>query len=126
MKGLKINDSDFVKEPKTKKHNKKSKNPDEKKNKKKGQDFLDYANKNNIEINIEYEENKYQQKKIDNQNLEMEINIMIIKDHIIKEDIKMIKIILKKDNHKNLQGINLTLLVKGLHIKIIINVNLQN
>ena len=67
MKGLKINDSDFVNEPKTKKHNKKSKNPDEKKSKKKGQDFLDYANKNNIEINIEYEENKYQQKKTDNQ-----------------------------------------------------------
>ena len=28
------------------------------KNKKKGQDFLDYANQNNIQINFEYEENK--------------------------------------------------------------------
>ena len=66
MKGLKIEDSDFVNEPKTKKHNKKLKNPEEKKGKKKGQDFLDFANKNNIEINIEYE-SKYQQKKKDNQ-----------------------------------------------------------
>jgi hypothetical protein len=66
MKGLKIEDADFTSEPKTKKHNKKSKNPEEKKGKKKGQDFLDFANKNNIEINIEYE-SKYQQKKNDNQ-----------------------------------------------------------
>ena len=63
MKGLKISDSDFVKEPKTKKTQKKPKDPTIKKNKKKGQDFLDYANQNNIHINLEYEENKYQLKK---------------------------------------------------------------
>ena len=66
MKGLKIEDADFTSEPKTQKHGKKSKNPEEKKGKKKGQDFLDFANKNNIEINIEYE-SKYQQKKNENQ-----------------------------------------------------------
>jgi len=38
-----------------------------KKNKKKGQDFLDYANQNNIQINLEYEENKYLLKKTDDQ-----------------------------------------------------------
>lgn len=65
MKGLKISDSDFVKEPKAKKTQKKPKDPTVKKNKKKGQDFLDYANKNNIQINFEYEENKYQLKKTD-------------------------------------------------------------
>ena len=63
MKGLKINESDFTNEPKVKKSTKKSKNIEDKKVKKKGQDFLDYANKNNIQINIEYEENKYQLKK---------------------------------------------------------------
>ena len=63
MKGLKINDSDFTNQPKTKKPYKKSKNHEDKKSKKKGQDFLDYANKNNIEINLEYEENKFQNKK---------------------------------------------------------------
>lgn len=63
MKGLTISDKDFVKEPKTKKPQKKQKEPAEKKSKKKGQDFLDYANKNNIQINFEYEENKYQLKK---------------------------------------------------------------
>lgn len=63
MKGLKIKESDFQNEPKTKKSGKKSKNPEDKKIKKKGQDFIDYANKNNIQINIEYEENKYQLKK---------------------------------------------------------------
>jgi hypothetical protein len=67
MKGLKIEDSDFTKEPKAKKVNKKLKNSDVKKSKKKGQDFLDYANKNNIQINIEYEENKFQLKKKDDQ-----------------------------------------------------------
>ena len=67
MKGIKIVDSDFSNGPKTKKPNKKLKNPEDKKNKKKGQDFLDYANKNNIQINIEYEENKYQLKKKDEQ-----------------------------------------------------------
>ena len=65
MKGLKISDSDFKKEPKVKKTQKKPKDPTIKKNKKKGQDFLDYANKNNIQINFEYEENKYQLKKTD-------------------------------------------------------------
>ena len=65
MKGLKITDSDFMKEPKTKKTQKKPKEPKIKKNKKKGQDFLDYANQNNIQINLEYEENKYQLKKTD-------------------------------------------------------------
>ena len=67
MKGLKISDSDFTNKPNTKKTNKKFKNPDDKKTKKKGQDFLDYANKNNIQINLEYEENKYQFKKNQNQ-----------------------------------------------------------
>jgi hypothetical protein len=67
MKGLKIEDSDFTKEPKAKKVNKKVKNSEVKKSKKKGQDFLDYANKNNIQINIEYEENKFQLKKKDDQ-----------------------------------------------------------
>ncbi len=68
MKGIKIVDSDFSNEPKNKKKPfKKAKNPEEKKNKKKGQDFLDYANKNNIQINIEYEANKYQPKKRDDQ-----------------------------------------------------------
>ena len=65
MKGLKISDSDFKKEPKVKKTQKKPKDPTIKKNKKKGQDFLDYANQNNIQINFEYEENKYQLKKTD-------------------------------------------------------------
>ena len=69
MKGIKIVDSDFSNEPKAKKQNKKLKNPEDKKNKKKGQDFLDYANKNNIQINIEYEENKFQLKKKGNKNL---------------------------------------------------------
>ena len=67
MKGIKIQDSDFTSEPKAKKPSKKLKNPEEKKNKKKGLDFLDYANKNNIQINIEYEENKYQLKKKEDQ-----------------------------------------------------------
>ena len=67
MKGLKIEDSDFHKEEKTKKNGKKSKNQEGKKTKKKGQDFIDYANKNNIQINIEYEENKYQLKNKGNQ-----------------------------------------------------------
>ena len=65
MKGLTISDSDFKKEPKAKKTQKKPKDPTVKKNKKKGQDFLDYANQNNIQINFEYEENKYQLKKTD-------------------------------------------------------------
>ena len=63
MKGIKIDDSDFANDTKTKKSNKKIKNLVDKKQNKKGQDFLEYANKNNIEINIEYEENKYQLKK---------------------------------------------------------------
>lgn len=67
MKGLKISDSDFGEKPKTKKVNKKAKNAEDKKSKKKGLDFIDYANKNNIEINLEYEENKYQLKKKDEQ-----------------------------------------------------------
>ena len=67
MKGLKIDESEFANNPKEKKPTKKSKNPEEKKSKKKGQDFLDYANKNNIQINIEYEENKYQLKKKEDQ-----------------------------------------------------------
>ena len=67
MKGIKINDSDFGNKPKAKKQHKKSKNPEDKKGKKKGQDFLDYANKNNIQINIQYEENKFQSKKNNDQ-----------------------------------------------------------
>lgn len=69
MKGIKINDSDFGNKPKAKKQHKKSKNPEDKKGKKKGQDFLDYANKNNIQINIQYEENKFQSKKNNDQKL---------------------------------------------------------
>ena len=67
MKGLKIEDSDFSNEPKTKKAPKKPKNSEGKKSKKKGQDFIDYANKNNIQLNIEYETKKYQPKKKDDQ-----------------------------------------------------------
>ena len=63
MKGLKISDSDFIKEPKTKKSQKKPKDQTIKKSKKKGLDLFDYANQNNIEINLEYEENKFQLKK---------------------------------------------------------------
>ena len=98
MKGLKIEDSDFTNEPKVKKSNKKVKNSDVKKSKKKGEDFLDYANKNNIEIKIEYEENKFQLKKKTIQKMakRVEIHLMIIKDNITEADTKMIKII-----HKN-------------------------
>lgn len=67
MKGIKINDSDFGNKPKGKKPHKKAKNPEDKKGKKKGQDFLDYANKNNIQINIQYEENIFQSKKNNDQ-----------------------------------------------------------
>jgi len=67
MKGIKIDDSDFSSKPQNKKGVKKIKNTEDKKSKKKGQDFLDYANKNNIQINLEYEENKYQTKKKDEQ-----------------------------------------------------------
>jgi len=73
IKGLKIDYSDFDGEPKAKKPNKKSKNIDEKKNKKKDQDFFDYANKNNIKINLEYEENKFQSKKQDDKNTEKKV-----------------------------------------------------
>ena len=69
MKGLNISDKDFAKEPKTKKTQKKPKDPTIKKSKKKGQDFLDYANQNNIQINLEYEENKYQLKKTEDPKL---------------------------------------------------------
>ena len=55
MKNLKFDDSAFTK----KTDNKKKEKKEEKKSKKsKGQDFLDYASKNNIQINIEYEEDK--------------------------------------------------------------------
>ena len=67
MKGLKIEDSDFSNEPKAKKPAKKQKNPEGKKSKKKGQDFIDYANKNNIQLNIEYETKKYQPKRKEDQ-----------------------------------------------------------
>ena len=60
MKNLKFDDSAFTKKTDTKKKEKK----EEKKSKKnKGQDFLDYASKNNIQINIEYEEDKIQEKR---------------------------------------------------------------
>ena len=60
MKDLKFDDSAFTKKTDTKKKEKK----EEKKSKKnKGQDFLDYASKNNIQINIEYEEDKIQEKR---------------------------------------------------------------
>jgi hypothetical protein len=53
-------------------------------------------------------------------NMEMEIiDLMITKNHIIKEDIKMIKLILKRNNNQNSLGINLILLVKGLPTRII-------
>ena len=114
MKGLKIKESDFQNEPKTKKSGKKSKNPEDKKIKKKGQDFIDYANKNNIQINIEYEENKYQLKKKMNkkQVKKVVIDLMIINGNIIEVDTKMIKIIHKKDNNIYIQEINLTFLIK--------------
>ena len=67
MKGLRIKDSDFSNEPKTKKPFKKAKNTEGKKSKKKGEDFIDYANKNNIQLNLEYETKKYQPKKKDDQ-----------------------------------------------------------
>ena len=60
MKNLKFDDSAFTK----KTDNKKKEKKEEKKSKKsKGQDFLDYASKNNIQINIEYEEDKIQEKR---------------------------------------------------------------
>ncbi len=67
MKGIKIEDSDFgnVAKPKKKDKKEKESKDDKKGKKKKGQDFIDYANKNNIQINIEYEENKYVLKKTD-------------------------------------------------------------
>ena len=129
MKGIKISDSDFTNEPKAKKPYKKMKNPEEKKVKKKGQDFLDYANKNNIQINIQYEENKYQLKKKKAKNSEkiMQIDLMIIENNIIEVDLKMIKIVLKKGNNKILiPEINLIISDKGLFNKIIINVRPQN
>ena len=61
MKNLKFDDSAFVKKDSD---NKKKEKKEDKKNKKnKGQDFLDYASKNNIQINIEYEEDKIQEKR---------------------------------------------------------------
>lgn len=60
MKGIKIDESDFGEVNKPKKKDRKE---DKKAKKKKGEDFIDYANKNNIQINIEYEENKYELKK---------------------------------------------------------------
>ena len=53
MKNLKFDDSAFVKKDSGNK--KKDKKEDKKSKKNKGQDFLDYASKNNIQINIEYE-----------------------------------------------------------------------
>ena len=54
MKGLTISDSDFKKEPKAKKTQKKPKDPTIKKNKKKGQDFLDYAD--DLDVGQTYDE----------------------------------------------------------------------
>ena len=61
MKNLKFDDSAFVKKDSGNK--KKDKKEDKKSKKNKGQDFLDYASKNNIQINIEYEEDKIQEKR---------------------------------------------------------------
>ena len=127
MKGLKIEASDFAGEPKAKKQNKKSKNTEDKKGKKKGQDFLDYANKNNIQINIEYEENKYQLKKKEDQKYgeKVEIKVMKIRNNLIEGDIKMKKIELKKGNKIIILVINLTIM-DGNTIKIIISIKSQN
>ena len=62
MRNIKIDDSIFSN--KEKKNSKEKKEKDDKKNqKKKGIDFIDYANENNIQINIQYEEDKYPIKK---------------------------------------------------------------
>lgn len=59
MKNVKIDEAYFAGDSKHKnKKNKKEENKKAKKNAK-GQDFLDYANQNNIPINIQYEEDKY-------------------------------------------------------------------
>ena len=57
MKKVKIDESIFSNQEK--KNQKEKKEKEEKKNKKKGIDFMDYANENNIQINIQYEEDKY-------------------------------------------------------------------
>ncbi len=59
MKDVKIDDSVFTGE-----HKKSDKKKHDKKNsKKKGIDFMEYANQNNIQVNIEYEEDKYEKNK---------------------------------------------------------------
>ena len=59
MKDVKIDDSVFSGE-----HKKNEKKKHDKKNsKKKGIDFMEYASKNNIQVNIEYEEDKYEKNK---------------------------------------------------------------
>ena len=71
MKKVKIDDSIFSdKENQNLKEKKeKEKEKEEKKiQKKKGIDFMDYANENNIPINIQYEEDKYPRKKNYNKN----------------------------------------------------------
>ena len=62
-------------------------------------------------------------KKIKNSEIKMEINIMI-KNNLIKEKIKMIKIVNNKN--KNIQVINLIITGKDNHNKIIINAQRQN
>ena len=61
MQKIKIDESVFTGQDK--KPHKDKKEKDEKKNKKKGIDFMDYANQNNIHINIQYEEDKYPNRK---------------------------------------------------------------
>ncbi len=59
MKDVKIDDSVFSGE-----HKKGDKKKHDKKNsKKKGIDFMEYASKNNIQVNIEYEEDKFEKNK---------------------------------------------------------------
>ena len=63
MKNLKFDDSAFTKKEDQKPKEKKEESNQKKSKKNKGQDFLDYASKNNIQINIEYEEDKIQEKR---------------------------------------------------------------
>ena len=62
MKNVKFDESAFGQGDS--KSSAKKEDPSQKKGKKnKGQDFLDYASKNNIPINIEYEQDKYEKRK---------------------------------------------------------------
>ena len=64
MKNLSIDKSVFSNQ--TKNNHKKEKKENKSNKKNKGQDFLDYANKNNIEINIQYEKDSNKFNNYDN------------------------------------------------------------